>query len=444
MAGTGWLTSPSDAAIARRRLTGDAEFGAAFRLFFLGLDVDAKAAERALAPVSLSALAGMGLLAREGASVRPLVQLAPLGSLLVAADRGDSLRAPRDFVTGRTPSTLALLGHTIRRPVEAALDLGSGNGAQALAAAGHADSVVATDVNPRALAFTRFNAAMNGVASVECREGSWFESVGTERFDLVVANPPFVISPDSEMLYRDAGLPGDTASRQLVAGAAEHLVDGGFAHLVCSWAHTADDWVAPLGDWLEGTGCDAWALRFWSSDPLGYAAGWNAHLRDADPAEFEATVERWLEHYRAMRIEAIAYGVMILRRRSSGPNWLRAGTTRGVPTGDPTAHLLRLFAPASTKDDEELLAMRLAPAAGQIVEQLLVSDGRGYRPERAVVRVAPGIGLRCEVNGAVVGVLERLDGARSLRDVLAENGTPPAAILPAVRRLLDTGMVTAS
>ena len=444
MEGTGWLTSPSDVAIVGRRLTGQGSFATAFRLFYLGLEVDAAAAERALVPVSLGALAGIGVLARDGSTVRSRVQLAPVGRLLAAADVGDSMRGPSEFVTGRTPSTLALLGHTTRAPVARALDVGCGNGVQALAAARHAESVVATDLNPRALAFTRFNAALNGVGSIECREGPWFEPVEGERFDLIVANPPFVVSPETALLYRDAGLPGDSASRDLVAGAAEHLVEGGTAQLICSWAHPADDWTSPLRQWAEGTGCDTWALCFSSSDPLRYAAGWNAHLKDAEPAAFEAAVERWLDYHRTLGIEAIAYGLVVLRRRSSGANWFRAAAARAGPTGDPTAHLARLFAAGEPRDDDALLAARLAPAPGQTVEQRLLATAPGYRTDHAVVRVAPGVGIDCEVDDAVLAVLQGCDGRRSLREIVADNGNAEAAILPGVRRLLEAGMVTAS
>jgi methylase of polypeptide subunit release factors len=337
MEGTDWLTSPSDAGIVDRRLPPEGVFAVAFRLFFLGLDVDALAAEDALTPVSLDSAAAMGLLARDGATVRPRVQLAPVGSLLVASDAGDSLRGPAEFVTGRTPSTLALLAHTVREPVRTALDVGCGNGAQALAAARHAERVVATDVNPRALAFTRFNAALNGLANVEVREGSWFDPVAGERFDLVVANPPFVVSPDSAFLYRDAGLPGDAGSRRLVAGAAEHLEEGGGAHLICNWVHPPGDWAAPLRRWVDGLGCDTSVLRFSSRDARGYALDWNAHLEETDPAEFEAIVERWLEHYRALGIEAIGYGVVILRRRSGAANRFHAVTVPPYPTSEPVS-----------------------------------------------------------------------------------------------------------
>ena len=69
---------------------------------------------------------------------------------------------------------LALL--TVRDRVGSALDLGTGCGVQALHLAGHADQVVATDVNERALRLTRFNAALNGV-EIDARAGSIFEPV---------------------------------------------------------------------------------------------------------------------------------------------------------------------------------------------------------------------------------------------------------------------------
>ena len=62
-------------------------------------------------------------------------------------------------------------------------------------------------MNPRALAFASFNAALNKAANVQCREGSWFEPVGDERFDVIACNPPYVISPDAAYTYRDSALP---------------------------------------------------------------------------------------------------------------------------------------------------------------------------------------------------------------------------------------------
>ena len=73
---------------------------------------------------------------------------------------------------GIVPATETLAHLTVRRPATRALDLGTGCGAQALWLARHSESVVAVDVNPRALALASFNASLNGIANVQCREGS--------------------------------------------------------------------------------------------------------------------------------------------------------------------------------------------------------------------------------------------------------------------------------
>ena len=114
--------------------------------------------------------------------------------------------------------SVALAHLTVRGSVERALDLCTGNGIQAILLAAHAENVVATDVNARALAYAGFNAALNGVDNVETRLGSFFEPVEGERFDLVVANPPYVVSPESAYLFRDGGMRGDAVSEHVVRG----------------------------------------------------------------------------------------------------------------------------------------------------------------------------------------------------------------------------------
>ena len=76
-------------------------------------------------------------------------------------------------------------------------------------------------MNQRALRLTRFNAALNEVADrIEVREGSFFEPVADDQFDLVATNPPFVISPATgeRLVYRDSGLPGDRVVEHIVRG----------------------------------------------------------------------------------------------------------------------------------------------------------------------------------------------------------------------------------
>ena len=96
----------------------------------------------------------------------------------------------------------------------------------------HADHVTGTDLSARALHFAAFTAALND-AHVELRHGSLLAPVAGEWFDLVVSNPPFVITPRTAGVphyeYRDAGFVGDGVVAALVRSVGEHLAPGGVA-----------------------------------------------------------------------------------------------------------------------------------------------------------------------------------------------------------------------
>src|SRR5262249_56668105 len=169
---------------------------------------------------------------------------------------------------------------TPRRRFGRALDIGTGSGAQALVASRHSDHVIATDLNPRAVAFTSLNAALNGIDNLEVRLGSLFEPVAGETFDLITCNAPYVVSPEDRWQYRDAaGFEADQLSQTVVTEAARHLNDDGFACMLVSWlAHSKNDPDARVEDWLEDNYCDAWVVSLSGPDPPHHPPGWDAHL----------------------------------------------------------------------------------------------------------------------------------------------------------------------
>jgi hypothetical protein len=344
----------------------------------------------------------------------------------------------------------------VRRRCGSALDLGTGNGIQALLAAKHADQVIATDVNPRALGFAAFNAALNGIDAIDFRSGDGFAPVADERFDLIVANPPYVISPDVSYAYRDSGRRGDELCRQVIEEAAAHLVEGGFAHVLVSWAYAAgSDWSAPLRAWVEGSGCDAWLLHYRTSDPVAHAAGWLRPLGERDPALHAEALERWLEHFRGLQIDAVGYGAIVLRRRADGPSWIRTDPLpldRLEPAG---AHTERVFAAQDALeqlDDDGLLDLRLALTDNHRLRQTLVARDGALVVESETLELTEGLRFTVGVDRHTVSLLPHLDGRSALRDVLARAaGTfelepeererfVPAA-LPVVRRLLALGFL---
>ena len=122
------------------------------------------------------------------------------------------------------------------------LDLGTGSGAIAVSlACERADArVTATDVSESALAVARLNAGAHACSRrVELLQGSWYEPLGGQRFDLIVSNPPYVAQGDVHLgqgdlrfepahALTDGSADGLGSIRAIVDGAAAHLNPGGW------------------------------------------------------------------------------------------------------------------------------------------------------------------------------------------------------------------------
>lgn len=414
---------PDGAPLAARRVAGaPGRLPSLTELLLLGRSVGADRARTALAPLDLDRLAGADLIREEAGGVRAAFQILPYEGLLLASDPpGPS--GGFEEVTAPGPSARTLAALTVRRPARTALDLGSGGGVQGLLLARHAEGVVLSDVSPRARAIAELNAGLNDVDNVECRTGDWFEPVAGERFDLVSANLPYVVSPDVEYVHRDNAMERDSLSRWVVSRIGEHVTDGGFAHVLCSWVHGRDEvWSrAPL-EWVNDVEGDALILRYGSHEPLEYAASWNRPLQRSDPRAFEATLDRWLEYYVEAGIERIASGAVIVRRRTGGRTWARAVEVPDGPTGMAGDHVERLFAAqdeiARLARPEALLAERLKPVPGQRLDQTMLFRDGGYGADAAFMRRRPGIGVVARIDPRVLPVIVGCDGKRSLGELI--------------------------
>ena len=123
------------------------------------------------------------------------------------------------------------------------LDLGSGSGAGGVAAALRGCAVVAVDINPSAVRCTRINALVNQVA-IDARQGDLFAPVATERFDVVLFNPPYYRGVPRDGLdhaWRSPDLP-----ERFAAQLDEHLAAGGHTLLVLSSDGEAEAFLGAL------------------------------------------------------------------------------------------------------------------------------------------------------------------------------------------------------
>ncbi len=314
----GISTDRGDALVFARRLPHD-ELSDAIRLLLLNRPV-ARASFRAA-----EELLRLGLATEDGGTLVPRARIVPTEGIYLTFDTfSTGMDDPNGWVASFSPTAYWLASITPRRQVRRALDIGTGNGVHALLAAAHADSVIATDVNERALAFTQISAALNGIDNVETRLGSLFEPVAGEQFDLITCNAPYVISPERRWQYRDAGFHADELSRRVVSESAAHLAEDGFASVLVSWlAASADDPDEHVHEWLESSDCDAWILGLSGSDPLDHSAGWNDHLAN-DPSGYDATLDEWTAYFAGLGAGWITEGGVVMHKRDADAHIVRA------------------------------------------------------------------------------------------------------------------------
>lgn len=475
-------------------------------LFMLGEPVGADALETALPRTGVAGALAIGLVVpTQSASgeqrYAPAVDLRPHeaedahGSVRwwVASDLGELVTgqalAP-DHVLGIGRAGLTLAALTPRKPVETALDLGVGCGIQTLYLLRHVRQVVATDISTRALEFTAFNVALAGVdsARVQLRQGNLLEPVAGQRFDLIVSNPPFVITPPSVrqaglplMEYRDAGGPILPA---LVRGLEDHLNPDGVAVMLGNWEHReGTSWRTSVNQWI-GKSLDAWIIQREVQDPVEYAAMW---LRDGgltperSGVAFENALAAWQEDFDSRQVSGVGMGYLVFHAPSvaatSGPGGtaLEGQTAPEEPASDAAApgavvepwrvleevptsgqgalgeHVAQVIAAHEALrglDDAQVAALKLRTASGLSKEEALTPTPV---PTAPVIRQAEGFGRVIAVGMPEVALLSASDeGLLTVAQIAAAvaslTSEDPAAVLAdmvaATRTFAHAGMVT--
>lgn len=433
------LGAPAYAALARsetvpalRATRGDTPLEMLVRLFLLQQPVPHP---RVAAVLPVDACLETGWLTRTGGNdISATVDVRPYGGpggedWYIVSDLGCAVggaggigRRDEGVVLGVGGASTTLAGITVRTPVAAALDLGTGSGIQALHAAQHATRVVATDLNPRALHITGLTLALSGTAAADLRRGSLFEPVrGEETYDLIVSNPPFVISPGARLTYRDGGMGGDDLCRTLVQEAGERLNQGGFAQFLANWQHVeGEDWQDRLRSWVP-RGCDAWIVQREVQDINQYAELW---LRDAgdhqgDAAEYQARYDAWLDEFEARKVKAVGFGWITLRRTDAAvPSLTVEEWPHPVeqPLGDTIrAHFDRLDH-LRDHDDAALLEGHFRLAAEIVQEQVGLPGAED--PEHVVLRQNRGMRRATRVDTVGAGFAGVCDGTMSAGRIL--------------------------
>ena len=448
------------------------------RLFQLGDEPTRAVVDSALPTLRAEGLEALGLAAAAGGgagdAVRATCDLSPYSAQdesgdvdwWIASDPSEIARRgalPTDYVLGVGGASRTLAQLTVRDQRGSVLDVGTGCGIQALHASRHATRVVATDIDARALRYAGLNAALAGV-ELDLREGSMFEPVAGELFDLVVSNPPFVITPRGagagavgEFTYRDGGAAGDDVVSGFVRSVGDVLAPGGVAQLLGNWEHRrGQDWEERVASWLPD-GLDGWVVQRELLDPAQYAELWlrdGGLTPDRDRARYETAYLAWLDDLASRDVEAIGFGFVTVRRPPSGTAgeraWHRVEEITGTvqqPLGAVVSSVLGAVEDVRGLSADELLGRRWQ-VAGDVTEERFHEPGQP-QPSVMVLRAGGGLGRTIQADtglaafvGASDGELTGLQIVGALAALLEVDASALAAELaPQVRGLAIDGLL---
>ncbi|WP_235522283.1 methyltransferase [Cellulomonas sp. Root137] len=438
------------------------------RTFLLGSTTPRRLLERALPTLTVAGAERLGLVESDGDDVRARVDLRPYAAVdgggevdwWIASDLGElatgsALRTDHVLGVGGASTTLAQV--TVRDDRDHVLDLGTGCGIQALHASRHSRRVVGTDISRRALAFAQFNAALAGV-ELDLREGSMLEPVADERFDLVVSNPPFVITPRTPGMpsyeYRDGGRSGDAIVRELVEGVGAVLAPGGVAQLLGNWeVRRGEEWHERVGSWLDASGLDGWVVQRELQDPAQYAETWirdGGTTPDRDRAAWASRYGEWLDDFASRDVEGIGFGFVTLRKPLREPSLRRLEEVTGTvrqPLGPSIAATLAAHDWLQSMTDGELADQRLV-VAPDVTEERYLTPG-DPDPQVVLLRQGGGFGRAVQAGTALAGFVGVCDGeltvgqiVNALGALLEVGGDAVAAdVLPSARGLIRDGLL---
>lgn len=298
------------------------------RLFFLEEAEPRLALERVFSAREQGALISGGLLESRGRKVVARLRIDVVGDLSLLADRrfrgpdmsglglpaGDAVYPPGADSVILSEAASALQGKTV-------LDLCTGSGVQGLLLASRAKSLHAVDIGKRSSMLAAVNARLNHVPDFTVWHGNLYRPVREQRFELIVANPPFVASPRRGPAYHSGGPTGDHVLRRVVAGLGKHLRPGGrgivISHLALRTGEKAIDRISP---WLGDFGGRALVLLLEAGTAVDLAAAQALFALGGGFAAYAREVRKWvrfLERHGVVRIVLLLLVVERSRRRGT-------------------------------------------------------------------------------------------------------------------------------
>jgi SAM-dependent methyltransferase len=446
----GWMTPAARLPMQRwhlRRLREPA--GYALRMLTFEDPVTRDEARTALGDVPLGSLVEAGFIRRIDADryVSPF-NLNVVNRIYLICD---FLTQGEDAVMGAGQMTTYLCdaSRTSRR-IARALDVGCGAGTAALGLASAAQRVIGTDINPRAVALSRINGALNGIANVEFREGDLFTPVAGETFDLIVSQPPFVSAPEGieAAAFASGGRRGDEIALRLLAGIPAHLAQGGRAVVIAEWPQIEDERTEErIRAALKSDEIKLLILQCPPSNLDDYCTTYAAAAHPTLGSSFENDAILRRDHLEDIGVRGLRLTLNVIQHCSEAPTGWTAAADIPAPGQIvfTSERIDKLIAARDlvTRGARALLAARLRVPDGT----RLMEEREGFNLKAAskiVAGLAPrALARQAELNADALKLLALIHNARTVGEAI-EHFRPPVEVdkaMAVVRHFLLWGLL---
>jgi Methyltransferase small domain len=303
--------------------------------------------------------------------------------------------------------------------------------------------VIGTDINQRALDFGEINAALNGVSNVSFLQSDRFEPIAGRRFDSIICNPPFFLSPVSSLLYCDNSMELDGFVESLARCASQFLEKNGVFQMLCEWVEfESESWEQRLRRWFEHSACDVHIWLGYEFNPAEYARKRAAEFGQLYPESAAASFGERISYLTGRGVKGVFGGLISMRRRL-GQNWFWVEEMQKRPAEPIGDALLERF---STRDglesnNEQTLLVARPRLAAQV---RLVSESaqrdRVWSVERSYLERADDLPAKMVLDATVAKLAARCDGTATLEALLkqlaSEQKVPLDRVIPEGLRVI--------
>jgi carbamoyltransferase len=263
-----------------------------------------------------STLCSLGMLIPCGEDWKSRVDLFAVAGLYLATDHRYMIFAEdhfdEDAVMYVGMDSMGLVYTAPQYLANRVLDLCCGSGIQSLVASRYAKEVVGVDINPRAIRFARFNAQLNGVCNTQFHLGNLYEAVSGS-FDTILANPPFVPSPNEQCRFRDGGVDGEEILARIISESAKNLTPHGRLFIVTDLVNL-QQYESKLERWWQGGLAHKLVLSTADRNDILFSVPHCHTAFNQTLEQYNIELDQWLQNFHSKGLQAVNFGYILICR----------------------------------------------------------------------------------------------------------------------------------